>query len=146
LQGETAGVTVRPMRLSQLTVLLVEDDVDNLELLAMCLEGEGANVLAAGSIAAALAMSAQRRIDVLVADMDLPDGDGCALLHQLRSRTGYARMPAIAVSGYSRDEWRAQATTAGFDLYAVKPVSMDALVDAIIAVTQGGVDGEDATF
>lgn len=132
------------MHLAQLTVLLVEDDVDNLELLAMCLEGEGANVLAAGSIAAALAMSAVRRVDVVVADMELPDGDGCALLHQLRNRQGHARLPAIAISGYSRDEWRTQATTAGFDRYAVKPVPMDALVDAIVAVTRGGVDGENA--
>ncbi len=112
----------------------------------MCLEGEGALVLAAGSIAAALAMTIQRRVDVLVADMDLPDGDGCALLHQLRKRPDLARMPAIAVSGYSRDEWRDQATSAGFDRYAVKPLSMDALVDAIVALTQGGADGENATF
>jgi two-component system OmpR family response regulator len=146
LRSKTVGVTVRSMRLGQLTVLLVEDDVDNLELLALCLEGEGATVLAAGSIAAALAMSVSRRVDVLVADMDLPDGDGCALLHQLRGRKGNARIPAIAVSGYSRDEWREQATTAGFDLYAVKPLSMEALVDAIVALTQGGADGENATF
>ncbi|HEX2869975.1 MAG TPA: response regulator [Polyangiaceae bacterium] len=146
MRGQTVGVTVPAMRLRQLTVLLVEDDVDNLELLALCLEGEGATVLAAGSIAAALAMSVSRRVDVLVADMDLPDGDGCALLHQLRNRKGSVRLPAIAVSGYSRNEWREQAMTAGFDRYAVKPLSMDALVDAIVALTQGGADGENATF
>ncbi len=139
-------MTVRWMRLGQLTVLLVEDDVDNLELLAMCLESEGATVLAAGSIAAGLAMSITRSVDVLVADMDLPDGDGCALLHQLNKRKGAGRIPAIAVSGYSRDEWRAQATTAGFDRYAVKPLSMDALVDAIVSLTRGGVDDQNAIF
>ena len=76
----------------------------------------------------------------------MPDGDGCALLHQLHDRKEQARIPAIAISGYSRDEWRAQATTAGFNRYAVKPVPMDALVDAIVAITRGGVDGENATF
>ena len=134
------------MRLAQLTVLLVEDDVDNLELLAMCLEGEGATVLAAGSIAAALAMSIDRQVDVVVADMELPDGDGCGLLQQLRTRPALARTPALAISGYSRDEWRSQATTAGFDRYEVKPVPMDSLVEAIVCLTQGGEDGENVTF
>jgi CheY-like chemotaxis protein len=127
-------------------VLLVEDDIDNLEMLALYLEGEGATVLAAGSIAAALAMSIGRKLDAIVADMELPDGDGCNLLHQLRTRPGDVRTPAIAFSGYSRDEWRSQATDAGFDLYAVKPMSMDALVDAIARLTRAGADGESATF
>lgn len=134
------------MRLGDTTVLLVEDDIDNLELLALCLENDGATVLAAGSIAAALAMSGGRQIDVVVADMELPDGDGCGLLRALRSTQGYASVPAIAVSGYSRDEWRVLATSAGFDVYAVKPLSLDALVEAIVALTRGGADGENATF
>lgn len=133
------------MRLGQLTVLLVEDDVDNLELLAMCLEGEGAEVLAAGSIAGALAMCVGRRVDVLVADMELPDGDGCALLRQLHTVKGGAPLPAVAVSGYSQDEWRAQATIAGFQRYAVKPVSLDLLVAMIVEITQGAAGDETAT-
>ena len=59
--------------------MLVEDDVDNLELLAACLEAEGASVFSAGSIASALAMTIGERIDVVVSDLELPDGEGCAL-------------------------------------------------------------------
>lgn len=134
------------MRLAQLTVLLVEDDVDNLELLAMCLEGEGATVLAAGSIAAALTMCVDRQVDAIVADMELPDGDGCGLLRQLRARKDFARTPAIAVSGYSQEEWRSQADMAGFDRYSVKPVSLNVLVEAIAALTASATDDETVTF
>ena len=132
------------MRLSGITVLLVEDDLDNLELLSMCLEGEGAHVLAATSIAAALAVSIGCHIDVVVADLDLPDGDGYALLGQLRNRAE-RRLPAIAVTGYSQEQWRSQAARSGFDRYAVKPFPIDSLVSAIAALKGGGADDQSAT-
>ena len=134
------------MRLSGTTVLLVEDDLDNLELLAMCLEGDGAQVLQASSIAAALAASAERRIDIVVSDLELPDGDGYALLRQMRSREGCARLPAIAVSGYSQDQWRSRATASGFNRFAVKPFSIEALISAMVSLKGGDVDDESAAI
>jgi CheY-like chemotaxis protein len=131
------------MRLSGTTVLLVEDDLDNLELLALCLEGDGAQVLSASSIAAALAVSAGRRIDVVVSDIELPDGDGYALLRQVRSREGCARLPAIAVSGYSQDQWRSRATASGFNRFAVKPFPIESLIAAIVSL-KGAADDESA--
>jgi CheY-like chemotaxis protein len=134
------------MRLSGTTVLLVEDDLDNLELLALCLEGDGAQVLQASSIAAALTVSAGRRVDIVVSDLELPDGDGYALLHQMRSREGCAQLPAIAVSGYSQDQWRSRATASGFNRFAVKPFSIDALIRAMVSLKGGDVDDESATI
>ena len=132
------------MRLTGTTVLLVEDDLDNLELLAICLESEGAHVLQAASVASALALSMTPRIDILISDLELPDGDGSNLLGQLRSREGWARLPAIAVSGYSQAQWRARATTSGFNHYAIKPFSIDSLVSAIIVLKDGGGGDQDA--
>jgi CheY-like chemotaxis protein len=134
------------MRLSETTVLLVEDDLDNLELLALCLEGDGAQVLAASSIAAALAVSAGHRIDVVVSDIELPDGDGYALLRQVRSREGCARLPAIAVSGYSQDQWRSRATASGFNRFAVKPFAIESLIAAIVSLKGAAADDESATI
>jgi CheY-like chemotaxis protein len=132
------------MRLRGTTVLLVEDDLDNLELLSMCLEGEGAHVLPARSVAAALVMSAAGRIDIVVTDLDLPDGDGCALVGQLRSRDGLRRLPAIAVSGYSQEQWRSQAARSGFERYVVKPFPIDSLINAIASLKGGGGDDQNA--
>lgn len=122
------------MRLSGLTILLVEDDVDNLELIGSFLEGEGARTLSAGSIVGALAISVGVRLDVVVSDLELADGDGCALLGQLAARDGEAP-PAIAVTGYSEQKWRGKAEGCGFVRYAVKPFSLPTLIDWIAELT-----------
>ncbi len=130
------------MRLRGITVLVVEDDLDNLELLVLCLETEGAHVLQAESVAQALAASVGRHVDVLVADLGLPDGDGGELLQRLRARDGAAKLPAIAVSGYSEGQWRPQASATGFQRYAIKPFSLDSLVKAIAVLKRGDADDE----
>lgn len=132
------------MRLSGLTILLVEDDVDNLELMGSFLEGEGARTLSAGSVAGALAVSAGQQLDVVVADLELADGDGCALLAQLNLRDGTAP-PAIAVTGYSEQKWRSKAADCGFVRYAVKPFSLDVLVDWVAELAANAPGGASST-
>ena len=124
-------------RLQGLTVLLVEDDVDNLELIGSVLEDEGARILSAGSLAGALAVSCEQPVDVLVSDLELPDGDGCGLLTQLRQRDEHRELPAIAVTGYSEQKWRDRAAAGGFVRYAVKPFSLEKLVAWISELSAG---------
>ena len=123
------------MRLLGLKILLVEDDLDNLELLASFLEDEGANTFGAGSISAALAVTAGHSIDAVVSDLDLADGDGCGLLAELKQRDGSSHLPAIAVTGYSEQKWRNKAASCGFHRYAVKPYSLESLVDWLAELT-----------
>lgn len=129
------------MRLRGLTILLVEDDADNLELIGSFLDGEGAKTLCAGSIAGALALSSGQRVDVVVSDLELADGDGCGLLSQLRSRDG-ALPPAIAVTGYSAQKWRNKAAECGFVRYALKPFSLDTLAEWVGELTRGCEDSD----
>ncbi|HYQ16466.1 MAG TPA: response regulator [Polyangiaceae bacterium] len=123
------------MRLLGLKILLVEDDLDNLELLASFLEGEGAQTFGAGSIAAALALTADHPIDAVVSDLELADGDGCGLLAELKNRDGRTELPAIAVTGYSEQKWRNKAAGCGFHRYAVKPYSLESLVEWLAELT-----------
>ena len=123
------------MRLRGITVLLVEDDVDNLELLCSFLEAEGARTFSAGSMAAALKQTAAQEIDVVISDLQLADGDGCSLLGELRRRCGKPELPAIAVTGYSELQWRREAAICGFTRYAVKPYSLERLVDWIVELS-----------
>jgi CheY-like chemotaxis protein len=120
------------MRLSGLTVLVVEDDLDNLELLSSHVESEGALALSAGSIAAALSMTANREVHVALCDLELADGDGCELVRRLRERDGWQRLPAVALTGYSDEKWRSKATACGFDRYAVKPFSLELITDWVV--------------
>src|SRR5215217_2853483 len=130
------------MRLRGLTILLVEDDADNLELIGSFLDGEGAKTLCAASVARALELSSGQRVDVIVSDLELADGDGCGLLSELRGRDG-AEVPAIAVTGYSEQKWREKAASCGFLRYALKPFSLDRLADWIGELTRG--DGSDVS-
>lgn len=134
------------MRLIGLKVLLVEDDIDNLELLASFLEGEGARTFSAGSISSALKLTNGERVDVVLSDLELPDGDGCALLAALAKRDGRSDVPAIAVTGYSEQKWRTKAKNCGFNRYAVKPYSLETLVDWIGELTARPENAADAEF
>src|SRR3954454_16289117 len=93
------------MRLRGITVLIVEDDLDNLELIATYVEDEGARALSANSLATALSLASDARVDVVVSDLELSDGDGCELLQKLRQRDGSNEVPAIAITGYSELKW-----------------------------------------
>lgn len=134
------------MRLLGLKILLVEDDVDNLELLASFLEGEGARTFSAGSIAAALTQTAGERLDLVISDLELSDGDGCALLAALKQRDGKTDLPAIAVTGYSDQTWRNKAHDCGFTRFAVKPYSLERLVDWVVELNASPQSAASAEF
>lgn len=120
------------MRLAGIAVLLVEDDLDNLELLASCLEAAGARVHCAASMREALALPGAGGIDVLVTDLELPDGDGWALLEQLEQRSGGKPLPAVAISGYSHEAWRTRVAASPFGHYVLKPIKIPVLIDWIV--------------
>ena len=120
------------MRLSGTTVLVVEDDIDNLELLSSHLESEGAVTVAAASISAALELTGNRRVDVALCDLQLMDGDGCELVQKLRARAGWETLPAVALTGHSGAKWRQKAADCGFHRYAVKPFSLEQIVEWVV--------------
>jgi CheY-like chemotaxis protein len=117
------------------SVLLVEHDDDARELARTILESSGATVTTAGSAQGALAALATTRADVLVTAIGLPDQDGCALLRELRARDAGngSRLPAVAVTGYTRVDDLARMLDAGFDAHLLKPVDPADLTAAVVA-------------
>ena len=129
LQDDATGATLRGR-----AVLVVEDDQDTRELVALVLRDEGATVAEAGSIAEAVATLAGSLPDVLISDFTLPDGDGVELIDKLRTieRTGgRARIAAIALTGLGDDSERRRAMSAGYDVYLLKPFDPIELVDMV---------------
>jgi signal transduction histidine kinase/ActR/RegA family two-component response regulator len=105
-------------------VLLVEDEADARNLLAEVLRRAGASVYSAGSAAEAFAALEKKNFDIVVSDIAMPDEDGYSLLKRVRnSDFACAGMPAIALTAYAREEDRARALAAGFDVHVSKPVS-----------------------
>ena len=122
--------------LSNVTVLVVDDDDDTRELLAMTLTRYGANVTTVESAGKALAAVRRKHPQVLVADIGLPGVDGYALLRRLRTQSdkGRPRIPVIALTAYASALDRERAMTAGFDRHLTKPIDPDALVQSIVKV------------
>jgi signal transduction histidine kinase/ActR/RegA family two-component response regulator len=120
------------MPLRGLRVLAVDDDADTLEVVRLVLHDNGANVLVASSVGEALAALRHSTVDVLISDLGMPGADGYDLIRQVRGFERETRgqpTPAVALTGYASDEDRSRALTAGFQMYAAKPVDPVQLVE-----------------
>jgi len=117
------ATTARPCR-----VLLIDDHADATDLLQMLLARRGFEVSVARSVATAMDAAGEASFDVCVSDIQLPDGTGIELLPRLRAG---GPLPAIALSGLSRDADIQRCLEAGFDEHLAKPVTIERLIAAI---------------
>ena len=108
-------------------LLVVDDNRDAADSLAMLCESEGHAARVAYSSAEALEAAPLFRPDVALLDIGLPDIDGYELAKQLR-RKGDTKPLLIAITGYGQTEDRLRAQAAGFDYHFVKPVNIDSLL------------------
>lgn len=112
-------------------IMIIDDNADAASVLAMLLETLGHEVFVEHSSRGALALSKDRRPDVCVLDIGLPDMDGYQLARRLREQPETASAQLIAVTGYGQDSDRLAAIAAGFDEHFVKPVDAMKLVAAM---------------
>ena len=123
--------------LPQVDILVVDDDGDVRDLLALLLESRGAHVRTVASAQEAIEAINQRRPDVLLADLRMPDEDGYSLIRKVRAREHEEhgeRLPAIVVTASAGSPDREQALAAGYDWHVAKPVDPGELARAIVKV------------
>jgi CheY-like chemotaxis protein len=128
-------------RLRGVHVLVVDDNDDTRELIAMALEMEGAKVTQADSVPSAISAAASDNFDILLSDLGMPGEDGYELVRRLRAGepTSWARqMPAVAVTAFARQEDRLKALAAGFQEHLPKPFDVLSLVDLVARLTARG--------
>ena len=125
-----AGGPARPAPEPSLRVLLVEDNEDTLRYLATVLRRRGHDVVTADTIAAARQAlgRADRPFELLLSDIELPDGTGLELMRDLRDR---GEIPGIAMSGFGAEEDIQLSRTAGFFDHLIKPIDTTRLDAAI---------------
>ncbi len=113
-------------------VLVVEDEKDVCQMLALILETNGAEVTAVASAAAALDELDRERPDVFICDIGMPQMDGYSLIGKVRALPQGQTIPAIALTAYTKEEDRSRALASGFQIHIPKPVDPEELV-AIVA-------------
>lgn len=123
------------MSFENTTVLVVDDEPDLRTLYELTLLREGYRVFTAGSVQEARAQLQQRRFEILITDMRLPDGLGMELLQDLRSQGRSER--AIVMTAYgSADNAVAALREGAFD-YLTKPVDLKQFRQVVASASQG---------
>ena len=122
----TDGLSIEcPPRLDGVRVLVVDDDFDTRQMLKAVLSECQADVITASSAAEAIKEIQQRKPDVLVSDLGMPEQDGYELIKQVReteSADNATRVPALALTAYAKAEDRVRALAGGYQVHLAKPV------------------------
>ena len=122
----TDGLSIEcPPRLDGVRVLVVDDDFDTRQMLKAVLSECQADVITASSAAEAIKEIQQRKPDVLVSDVGMPEQDGYDLIKQVReteSADNATRVPALALTAYAKAEDRVRALAGGYQVHLAKPV------------------------
>jgi PAS domain S-box-containing protein len=129
LFSSTPPITAAPAvpSANKLRILVVDDNRDVAESLALLLESEGHQVLTAFDGIAALETARIERPDIILMDIGLPGLDGYAVAQALRQNHELERTMLIALTGYGQPDDRKKSSASGFDEHLVKPVDIELL-------------------
>ena len=112
-------------------VLLVDDEPDNLEVVAETLEFRGAYVKTAGNGIEALDILKNFTPNIIIADLSMPQMDGWVLRTRLKADPVLQDIPILALSAHAMAGDKERALSAGFDGYLTKPIDIHTLTNDI---------------
>jgi len=122
--------------LAGVRILFVDDQADARELAEVIFSSAGAETTIASSATEALGALERLPIDIIVADIGMPEVDGYGLIAEIRRRDALAgrHTPAIAATAYRGQEDRTRVLAAGFDAYLKKPMDAATLTSTVAGV------------
>ncbi len=119
-------------------ILVVDDNRDSAESLALLLKYMGHETHIALDGAQAVASAASVRPDVVLLDLGMPRVNGYDACRQIRAESWSQGMLLIAQTGWGQDEDRRRTEEAGFDGHLVKPIDPDALLALVASLSAVG--------
>jgi CheY-like chemotaxis protein len=125
------------------TILVVEDNADNMYVLDHLLTRKGYVVRQAARGEEALAQIQQHQPALVLLDMQMPGMDGYAVVRELRQQPELVRLPIIAVTANSMPGDREQTLAAGCTDYVAKPISPRHLLQLVEHYLEGGSCADD---
>jgi CheY-like chemotaxis protein len=136
---------VMPTR-KPLSVLIVDDNKDAADTLAVYLKARGCVVRVAYDSAAGLQAAAGDPPDCAVLDLGMPKMDGFALARELRARPGTRHVPLVTLTGYADERAVAEASRVGFDHHFAKgeatPEAVLQVLTELVAARAGSGAGQ----
>jgi len=130
------GLPLTALALQGLTVLVIDDALDSLELVQAVLAPSQARILTATGAQEALRLIALHRPDLIISDIGMPVVDGFDFIRKVRALPDrlIASVPVIALTAFSRKEDEQKVLAAGFDEFLAKPLVPAALLQTVAAV------------
>jgi CheY-like chemotaxis protein len=128
---ETQTAAAPEPRAPTCRVLVVDDNRDAAESIAIVLDLAGHDVHTAGDGTEALGLAAIYAPEVVVLDLGLPGIDGYEVARRLRDLPGLQDAMLIALTGYGSDRDRERTRASGFDMHLVKPADPQRIARAI---------------
>ncbi|WP_437897852.1 ATP-binding protein [Sorangium sp. So ce124] len=126
-----AGTLGTPSLVERRRILLVDDNLDAVELLAESLGAMGHTTRVAADGPSALRIAEEFAPDVALLDIGLPVMDGYELARRLREQPAGERVRLIAITGYGQEADLRRSEGAGFETHLVKPIQIDRLTSLI---------------
>ncbi len=120
--------------MARATILIVEDSPDIAEPLADAFRFEGFEVLLAENAVLALQVASERRPDLIIMDIQLPDMDGLGVARTLKSDPALKHIPIIAMTAYDIGADQARAMSKMCVGYVQKPIRPRDLINLVTAV------------
>jgi CheY-like chemotaxis protein len=118
------------------TILVVEDNEQNLELVEFLLDEAGIRVWKARDAEEARALLGDRPPDLVLMDMQLPGTDGLSLVAEIRSNPALTSLPIIALTAHAMRGDRERFIAGGCDGYIAKPINVASFVEEVQSALQ----------
>lgn len=119
------------------TLLVIEDNQQNLYLMRFLLEKKGFTVISAENGRDGINMALRHKPDCILLDIQLPEMDGYAVAAELKKHDEMKNVPVIAVTSYAMIGDRERVLAAGATGYIEKPINPDTFVSEIIQYMAG---------
>ena len=120
------------------TILIVEDNEKNMKLVRDILRHNGHATIEAQTGGEGVRLASDRKPDLVLMDIQLPDIDGIEALRRLREAPSLDAVPVIAVSASVMPDDHRKIVQSGFDAFVTKPINLKQFLDTVKRfLTQG---------
>src|SRR3954465_4384869 len=113
------------------TILIVEDNEKNMKLVRDILRHHGAETVEAATGLDGVRLANERRPDLILMDIQLPDIDGIEALRRIRDDRALDTVAVIAVSASVMPDDQQKIVTSGFDAFVTKPINLKQFLDTV---------------